>query len=59
VRLIREARARYESVNGVPAQGDAMGQAGAAIVGGIPFLASGYGTGNSINGNALLAFGPG
>ncbi len=48
----------YESVNGVPAKGGAMGQAGATVVGGMLFLGSGYGTGNSINGNALLAFGP-
>ena len=48
----------YESVNGVPAKGGAMGQAGATVVGGMLFVGSGYGTGNSINGNALLAFGP-
>src|SRR5207244_12312761 len=43
----------YESVNGVPAKGGAMGQAGATVVGGMLFVGSGYGTGNSINGNAL------
>ncbi|HYR82718.1 MAG TPA: PQQ-binding-like beta-propeller repeat protein [Terriglobia bacterium] len=48
----------YESVNGVPAKGGSMGQAGATVAGGMLFLGSGYGTGNSINGNALLAFGP-
>jgi polyvinyl alcohol dehydrogenase (cytochrome) len=47
----------YESVNGIPAKGGSIGQAGATVVNGMLFLGSGYGTGNSINGNALLAFG--
>jgi len=50
--------ASMNRVNGVPAKGGAMGQAGATVVGGMLFLGSGYGTGHSINGNALLAFGP-
>ena len=47
----------FESVNGVPSRGGAIGQAGAAIAGGMVFIGSGYGTGNTGMGNALLAFG--
>jgi polyvinyl alcohol dehydrogenase (cytochrome) len=48
----------YESINGVPAKGGALGQAGPAIVGGMMFVGSGYlGSGSRISGNALLAFG--
>ena len=48
----------YETVNGVVAKGGNMGQAGATIAGGMVFIGSGYGTGNSGFGNVLLAFGP-
>jgi polyvinyl alcohol dehydrogenase (cytochrome) len=48
----------YETVNGVTAKGGNMGQAGATIAGGMVFIGSGYGTGNSGFGNVLLAFGP-
>ena len=48
----------YETVNGVAAKGGNMGQAGATIAGGMVFVGSGYGTGNSGFGNVLLAFGP-
>jgi polyvinyl alcohol dehydrogenase (cytochrome) len=48
----------YETVNGVAAKGGNMGQAGATIAGGMLFIGSGYGTGNSGFGNVLLAFGP-
>jgi polyvinyl alcohol dehydrogenase (cytochrome) len=48
----------YETVNGVTAKGGNMGQAGATIAGGMIFIGSGYGTGNSGFGNVLLAFGP-
>jgi len=48
----------YESVNGVSAKGGNMGQAGATVAGGMVFVGSGYGTGNSGFGNVLLAFGP-
>lgn len=46
----------YESVNGVPAKGGTIGQAGATIAGGMVFVGSGYGTGATGMGNALLAF---
>jgi polyvinyl alcohol dehydrogenase (cytochrome) len=48
----------YESVNGVAAKGGNIGQAGATMAGGMVFIGSGYGTGNSGFGNVLLAFGP-
>ena len=48
----------YETVNGIVAKGGNMGQAGAAIAGGMVFIGSGYGTGNTGFGNVLLAFGP-
>jgi polyvinyl alcohol dehydrogenase (cytochrome) len=48
----------YETVNGVIAKGGNMGQAGATIAGGMVFIGSGYGTGNSGFGNVVLAFGP-
>ena len=48
----------FESINGVPAKGGNMGQAGATIAGGMVFIGSGYGTGNTGFGNVLLAFGP-
>ena len=48
----------YETVNGVSAKGGNMGQSGATIAGGMVFVGSGYGTGNSGFGNVLLAFGP-
>jgi polyvinyl alcohol dehydrogenase (cytochrome) len=48
----------YETVNGVTAKGGNMGQAGATVSGGMLFIGSGYGTGNSGFGNVLLAFGP-
>ena len=48
----------YETVNGVAAKGGNMGQAGATIAGGMVFIGSGYGTGNTGFGNVLLAFGP-
>jgi polyvinyl alcohol dehydrogenase (cytochrome) len=48
----------YESVNGIAARGGNMGQAGATIAGGMVFIGSGYGTGNTGFGNVLLAFGP-
>ncbi len=47
----------FESVNGVPAKGGTIGQAGATIAGGMIFIGSGYGTGNTGMGNVLLAFG--
>ena len=46
----------FESVNGVPARGGSMGQAGATIAAGMVFIGSGYGTGNTGMGT-LLAFG--
>ena len=48
----------YETVNGVGAKGGNIGQAGATVAGGMVFIGSGYGTGNSGFGNVLLAFGP-
>ena len=48
----------YETINGIVAKGGNMGQAGATIAGGMVFIGSGYGTGNSGFGNVLLAFGP-
>src|SRR5262249_62419228 len=48
----------YESVNGVAAKGGNMGQAGATIAGGMVFIGSGYGTGNSGFRNVLLAVRP-
>jgi polyvinyl alcohol dehydrogenase (cytochrome) len=48
----------YEAVNGAAAKGGAIGQAGATIAGGMLFIGSGYGTGNTLMGNVLLAFGP-
>jgi polyvinyl alcohol dehydrogenase (cytochrome) len=47
----------FESINGVTAKGGNMGQAGATVAGGMVFIGSGYGTGNSGFGNVLLAFG--
>jgi glucose dehydrogenase len=48
----------YEAVNGVAAKGGSIGQAGVTIAGGMLFIGSGYGTGNTGMGNVLLAFGP-
>src|SRR5262249_31374213 len=48
----------YETINGIAAKGGNMGQAGATIAGGMVFVGSGYGTGNSGFGNVLLAFSP-
>jgi polyvinyl alcohol dehydrogenase (cytochrome) len=48
----------YETVNGITAKGGNMGQAGATVAGGMVFVGSGYGTGNTGFGNVLLAFGP-
>jgi len=48
----------FETINGVPAKGGSMGQAGATVASGMVFIGSGYGTGNTGKGNALLAFGP-
>ena len=48
----------FDSINGVPAKGGNMGQAGATIAGGMVFIGSGYGTGTTGFGNVLLAFGP-
>ena len=48
----------FETNNGVAAKGGSMGQAGATIAGGMVFVGSGYGTGNTGMGNVLLAFGP-
>jgi len=48
----------HETVNGVAARGGNIGQAGATIAGGMIFIGSGYGTGNTGFGNVLLAFGP-
>lgn len=49
----------YTTVNGVAAKGGSLGDPGAAIVGGMLYVGSGYiGTGNGMPGNVLLAFGP-
>jgi polyvinyl alcohol dehydrogenase (cytochrome) len=49
----------YATVNGVAAKGGSLGDPGAAIVGGMLYLGSGYiGTGNGMPGNVLLAFAP-
>lgn len=50
----------YETtVNGVAGKGGSLGDPGAAIVGGMVYVGSGYiGTGNGMPGNVLLAFGP-
>jgi len=48
----------FETNNGVPARGGSMGQAGATIAGGMGFVGSGYGAGNTGMGNVLLAFAP-
>jgi polyvinyl alcohol dehydrogenase (cytochrome) len=49
----------YTTVNGVAAKGGSLGDPGAAIVGGMLYLGSGYiGTGNGMPGNVLLAFAP-
>jgi polyvinyl alcohol dehydrogenase (cytochrome) len=47
----------FETNNGIAARGGNMGQAGATIAGGMVFIGSGYGTGNTGMGNVLLAFG--
>jgi polyvinyl alcohol dehydrogenase (cytochrome) len=48
----------YTTVNGVMAKGGSLGDPGAAIVGGMLYVGSGYiGTGNGMPGNVLLAFG--
>jgi polyvinyl alcohol dehydrogenase (cytochrome) len=49
----------YTTVNGVTAKGGSLGDPGAAIVGGMLYVGSGYiGTGNGMPGNVLLAFAP-
>jgi polyvinyl alcohol dehydrogenase (cytochrome) len=48
----------YETINGIAAKGGNMGQAGATIAGGMVFVGSGYGTGNTGFGNVILAFSP-
>jgi polyvinyl alcohol dehydrogenase (cytochrome) len=48
---------KYETVNGVPANGGSLSGPGAVVVGGMVFVNSGYRSG-SIQGNVLLAFAP-
>ena len=47
----------FSTVNQIPARGGALDGAGAAVVGGMVFVNSGYGNNNEIPGNVLLAFG--
>jgi polyvinyl alcohol dehydrogenase (cytochrome) len=46
----------FDTVNGVKAHGGSINSMGAAIVGGMVYITSGYG-GNGMPGNVLLAFG--
>jgi len=46
----------YEAVNGVPAKGGALDCAGPVVVGGMLYVASGYGSWGGLPGNVLLAF---
>jgi polyvinyl alcohol dehydrogenase (cytochrome) len=46
---------RYETVNGVPAQGGALDGAGPTIAGGMVFVNSGYPNGGGMPGNVLIA----
>jgi polyvinyl alcohol dehydrogenase (cytochrome) len=45
----------FETVNGVKANGGSINSMGAAVVGGMVYITSGYG-GNGMSGNVLLAF---
>lgn len=46
----------FSTVNQVPARGGSLDGGGAAVVGGMVFVNSGYGNNNEIPGNVLLAF---
>ena len=46
----------FETVNGVPARGGSINGSGATIVGGMLYVTSGYGGGDFMPGNVLLAF---
>ena len=48
---------RYESVNGVPAFGGAVGATSPTIVDGMMYMGSGYAIFGNRPGNVLLAFG--
>ncbi len=52
-----ETDKQFDTVNGVPAKGGAMGAPGPTIVGGMVYVNSGYGVTGGSPGNALLAFG--
>jgi polyvinyl alcohol dehydrogenase (cytochrome) len=49
----------YQTVNGVRANGGALNGPGAVVVDGMVFVNSGYGRSGGMEGNVLLAFGPG
>jgi polyvinyl alcohol dehydrogenase (cytochrome) len=53
-----DAAREFKTVNGVPARGGAIDGGGAAIVGGMVFVDSGYGSIYGLAGNVLLAFSP-
>lgn len=46
----------FPTVNQIPAKGGSLDGGGAAVVGGMIFVSSGYGNNNEIPGNVLLAF---
>ena len=46
----------FPTVNHIPARGGSLDGGGAAVVGGMVFVNSGYGNNNEIPGNVLLAF---
>jgi polyvinyl alcohol dehydrogenase (cytochrome) len=47
----------FETVNGVKAHGGSLNGAGPAVVGGMLYVNSGYGSLGGMPGNVLLAFG--
>jgi polyvinyl alcohol dehydrogenase (cytochrome) len=47
----------FDTVNGVPARGASINEAGPTVAGGMVFVNSGYGTLGGRPGNVLLAFG--
>jgi polyvinyl alcohol dehydrogenase (cytochrome) len=53
-----DAAREFKTVNGVPARGGAIDGGGAAIVDGMVFVDSGYGSIYGLPGNVLLAFSP-
>jgi polyvinyl alcohol dehydrogenase (cytochrome) len=53
-----ETNRDFDAVNQIPAHGGSIGSSGVTVAGGLIFVGSGYSVlGNSLAGNALLAFG--